>query len=186
MLEYREDVPRGALPRLPATMEGTVPCALYSSDMPYEGPMPPADVARGEVTTTQTRAGVRRLRRPRPPQTSLRWTSPSRRRRLPLRCPCRNPCPRPCRPPRPRHLRSRPPRRRHRREPTGRSVHPHRLGRLHQRLLVGWLRRRRVRLVPLQHGSRSRTFQDRCWRLERRLIKPGSAVLRDSADQSHR
>ena len=45
---------------------------------------------------------------------------------------------------------------------------------------------RRVRLVPLQHGSRSRTVQDRGWRLERRLIKPGSAVLGDSADQSHR
>ena len=30
-----------------ADMEGAVPCALYASDMPYEGPMPPADVARG-------------------------------------------------------------------------------------------------------------------------------------------
>ncbi|KOO33961.1 putative lysine-specific demethylase jmj14-like protein [Chrysochromulina tobinii] len=38
--------------------EGGVPCALYASDVTYEGPMPPADSLRGEVTATQTRSGI--------------------------------------------------------------------------------------------------------------------------------
>jgi hypothetical protein len=48
----------GALRALEAVagMEGAVPCALYASDVPYEGPMPPADLSRGEVTATQVPA----------------------------------------------------------------------------------------------------------------------------------
>jgi len=41
-----------------ANLEGEVPCAVYASDIPYEGPMPPANVSRGEVAATQTRSGV--------------------------------------------------------------------------------------------------------------------------------